>query len=436
MSNEEFENYVALIGKLLQLKPEQRDQIGGELQDHLQMRVADLTDDGLTKKAAIGQALEEFGDAAVMARNFQTIISMKRRRWMMRFATLSTAGLFVVATLLMAMWPDNARFGAPEFSTAQEVTTEAAAEKTTGYQLSDPTMRNKKTEEALKKVVNFDYDETPWVDIEEELEKNLGFNIFLHESAKDDGLPEDEPITLKLRDVTCGKALEILLELKNAAYTIDEGIVVVVSGDVVEDSKFMRMKMFDCRDLVELLPESYPMGYSTGGGGQGGGGQGGGGMFCVQGLSLAAQPQQGADTKPVTAEEDPDEKTESKSEKHTPPLVASRGATLLNILYSTIAPDSWVAGGMGLASANEVNGILIVRQSESEFRKIETLLSDLRVYTLSSKTGVKISSKAFSRKVAEAVKPDNVKPQTSADGKSNLFGGSDAEDDEDPFGAR
>ena len=43
MSNQEFENYVTLIGKLLQLTREQRDQISGELQDHLQMRVADLT---------------------------------------------------------------------------------------------------------------------------------------------------------------------------------------------------------------------------------------------------------------------------------------------------------------------------------------------------------------------------------------------------------
>ena len=125
MSNQEFENYVALIGKLLQLKPEQRDQIGGELQDHLQMRVADLVVDGMNKQSAISQALEEFGDAAVMAKNFQTVINMKRRRWMMRFATLATAGLFVVATLLMAMWPNNARFGAPEFSTAQETTGDA-----------------------------------------------------------------------------------------------------------------------------------------------------------------------------------------------------------------------------------------------------------------------------------------------------------------------
>ena len=70
MSNQEFENYVALIGKLLQLTREQRDQISGELQDHLQMRVADLASEGVSKQDAINQALEEFGDAAAMAKNF------------------------------------------------------------------------------------------------------------------------------------------------------------------------------------------------------------------------------------------------------------------------------------------------------------------------------------------------------------------------------
>ncbi len=77
MSNQEFENYVALIGKLLQLTREQREQISGELQDHLQMRVADLMSEGVAKQDAVAKALEEFGDAAVMAKNFQTVINLE-----------------------------------------------------------------------------------------------------------------------------------------------------------------------------------------------------------------------------------------------------------------------------------------------------------------------------------------------------------------------
>ena len=61
------------------------------------MRVADLVEDGMAKPDAVNQAVEEFGDAAVMAKNFQTVLNLKRRRWMMRFATISMAGAFLVA---------------------------------------------------------------------------------------------------------------------------------------------------------------------------------------------------------------------------------------------------------------------------------------------------------------------------------------------------
>ena len=120
MSNQEFENYIALMGKLLQLSQKQRDQIAGELRDHLQLRVADLQSEGIEEQDAIKQALEEFGDAAVMAKNFQSVINHKKRRWMMRFVTFSIAGSFLAAILLMALWPSESRFGAPSHSVAQD----------------------------------------------------------------------------------------------------------------------------------------------------------------------------------------------------------------------------------------------------------------------------------------------------------------------------
>ncbi len=411
MSNQEFENYVALIGKLLQLKPEQRDQIGGELQDHLQMRVADLVDDGMTKQSAISQALEEFGDAAVMAKNFQTVINMKRRRWMMRFATLATAGLFVVATLLMAMWPNNARFGAPEFSTAQETTAEAKDKvEDSVVHLSDATTRNLKAEKALEQAAFFDYDETPWSDIEEELEKTMGINIFLDDSAIDDSLPEDEPLSMRLNDVTLAKGLDLLLGTKNATYTIDEGIVVIISQDDAEDIERMRLKTFDCRDIVSMLPKSFGTIVEVKAG------KGGGGLFCLQ------------EQEPPEAKDEEKSDSETQSEEQAPLPPQTRGATLLNILYTSISPDSW-SHVQGLATANEVNGILIVRQTEVEFRKIDQLLSDLRAYGLDGKKRVKVGSRAFAPTAAKAV----AKTKTKPDNDSDPFARGKNEDDGNPF---
>ena len=276
MSNEEFENYVALMGRLLQFSPEQRDQISGELQDHLQMRTADLVSEGATKSDAISQALEEFGDAAVMAKNFQTVLKLNRRRWMMRFATYSIAGAFLAAVLTMAMWPDNARFGTPNHSLAQAGSANDDQSKSStniNPAVSNATQRTLAAEDALKKTVDFDFDEQPFAEVEEHLEALTGLNFLLHMSAMDDQLSEDEPITFNLKGIPLNKGLRLLLERNNATYVIDEGVVVIISLDDAQSSEWLRLKMFDCRDLIKVLPKTTQHSLN------GGGGFGGGGMF-------------------------------------------------------------------------------------------------------------------------------------------------------------
>ena len=64
MSNEEFENYLALVSRLLRLNRSQREMIRNEMRDHLETRVEEMVDSGVDRKDAIRSALEEFGDAA------------------------------------------------------------------------------------------------------------------------------------------------------------------------------------------------------------------------------------------------------------------------------------------------------------------------------------------------------------------------------------
>ena len=316
MSSEEFENYIALIGKLLQLSPEQRDQISGELQDHLQMRVADLIDEGVAKPDAIGQALEEFGDAAAMAQNFQTVLILNRRRWMMRFATFSIAGAFLAAVLTMAMWPDNARFGSPNTSMAQ---VEAGSQP--GQAAGDPveeapnaTQRTLHAEKTLKKVVDLNYTETPFKDVEGMLESITGLNFLLTSSAQDDSLGDDEPMTFHLTGMPLNKALFLMLETRNATYVIDEGVVVIISLDDLDNEKYFRVKVFDCRKLVEFFPRTQP---------------------------------------------------------------STEDRTLLDLVQSMVRPGSWQDTGQGLGQVQVVNGLLVVAQTEAILQEIENFLSDL-----------------------------------------------------------
>ncbi|MEM7784181.1 MAG: permease prefix domain 1-containing protein, partial [Planctomycetota bacterium] len=168
MSESEFENYVAIISKLLQLQRSEEELIAEELQDHLQLRVRDLECDGMTKPEAVRKALEEFGDAAVMAKNFQAVLKLKKKRWMMRFATFSVLGTFFLAVLAMAIWPEDARFGAPSQAVAtQETDGEAGIADDPGTEasfesnlLSETTKRNMATEAKLEETVAIKFVDT------------------------------------------------------------------------------------------------------------------------------------------------------------------------------------------------------------------------------------------------------------------------------------
>ena len=402
MSNEELEVYVALVAKFMQLSPEQRDLISGELQDHLQMRVEDLIHEGVSKSDAISQAVEEFGDAAVMAKNFQTVHNLKRRRWMMRFMTFSIAGSFLVAVLTMAMWPQDARFGSPSKSIAQQNDGSDLPAPKAKPTASDSTQRTGQTEAALKQAVDLDFDGTPFVEVKEELATKTGLNFILTDSASDDALPDDEPITFKITGMPLEKALDLMLATKNATYVIDSGVVLFISLDEAEDEKWFRVKMFDCRELVKVLPKTAPpvklfnfgggfSGRSGRGGfdGSGGGGGGGGGVFSIAPPSHQSQPQTGNNTKKQTAKKSPSESQlldkklqqimkmlEQEATRRQP--LPSVEYTLETLVRSMVGSETWVEGdGHGSASLKAVNGILIVRNSETILKQVENLLLDL-----------------------------------------------------------
>ena len=382
MSNQEFENYLKLIGKLLQLSPSQQAQISVELRDHLRSRVTELEDDGLAHEDAVSLAFEEFGDAALMAKNFQTVMKLKRRRWMMRFATLSMASVFLTAIFTMAMWPSNARFGAPESASANLAENLSNNQKRveindTPDRLSDATRRNLETEAKLREVVSLEYLEMPWSDIERDLEERGGFNIFLDQSARDDSLSVDEPLTFQLNQIPLEKALLMLLAEKNATFHIDYGIVVVISRDDAEDPRYMKVKMFNCRDLIDKLEENqdqlpplltelmgHPMSGSGGGGERADGSSSSGlGGIKADGTGTSGSAPSSGGFGGGGARQNPGE--------------LSAKDVLLDLVTSMITPEEWVSSGQGMADAKIVNGVLIVKHRQAALGEIESLLKDL-----------------------------------------------------------
>jgi hypothetical protein len=421
MSNAEFQNYLALIGKLLQLTRQQREAIGLELQDHLDSRVADLMELGVDRNEAIGQALEEFGDAALMAKNLQFVSQIKRRRWMMRIATFSIAGSFLVAVLTMAMWPENARFGGPDRSHAQ-VDKQDPADALSPNRLAIPNQEgspsagliggdpdqsatggatifslNKKIEQALKKTVDLDYQEMPWSEVQSDLSERFQINLITDQTALDDALAPDTLITSKFSDLPLEVCLKHMLNRANATFVVRDGILLVISMDYCNGPRFLTLRSFDCRALIEKLSLQQSSRkferLDALGTGVGMGGLGGGGMFravqegthSAQATSPSSSASQGggpvgsgAGSGAIGGQPFPANLTILPSHASSPQnkqsfRVVETPEDLLTslVMLMTDEVEKWEQIG----SVKVVNGCLIVRNTRDAIQEVEVFLN-------------------------------------------------------------
>ncbi len=107
MSEQEFELYLKLLSRCLGLTAAQREQIADELRDHLEERLEELVREGVPRDLAVIQAIDEFGDASVLAAHFTTIARMRRRRLVMRLSLGSVATLAAGLFVALALWPEG-----------------------------------------------------------------------------------------------------------------------------------------------------------------------------------------------------------------------------------------------------------------------------------------------------------------------------------------
>ena len=420
MSNEEFENYLALVSRLLRLNRSQREMIRNEMRDHLETRVEEMVDSGVDRKDAIRSALEEFGDAAGLANQFQLISNLNQKRWMMRFATFSIIGAFVAAVFMMSMWPGDARFGAPANSIAQqedpfgngggadnntnpfgnsgaqESDTKTNENKTKIKKRKRKTDWNKRIQTMLTSDWIVDYDETSFAEVMDELAEEFQINVLLDESASDDSLSPDTLVTLRLEGITVDKALRILLAPHNATFVVKDDVMRIISLDVANDPEYFRREIINCRSLLRLITvnEKYrvgtpisisPISEATGGGGEKGGGgfgggngrRGGGGVFNI-----------------ITAQDEKElaEKTKATGDKVRAGQVATTPKSpiagnylveyqtaepiLVDLIKSMIDPDGWDTSN-GDGTAQIVGGCLVVSQTEEVIGDLRQLLRDL-----------------------------------------------------------
>lgn len=341
----------------------------------------------------------------------------------MRLANFSVVGCFLVAILIMTMWPEGSRFGAPSrsFAKVQDSPEPVSDDRA----LSQDTSLAEVAEEALKLVVSLDFAELSFFEVKKQLEKKTGLEFVLTPSAINDSLSEQEIITFQMDAVPMNKGLALMLERYNAAYVIDGGIVKIVSLDDALDPKWHRIKMFDCRKLLNSLPATATVvsgnGFS-GGGAQGpgvGGNHAKGGFFAIQPMAPQLTLPQST---PAVPREEPEGNDSWLLEQKLNQLVAliqaqakksqpkpSSEHTLLDLVTSMISSDSW-EHAMGTGKIRVVNGILIVSQTDATLLEIEGFLADLEVNVLTS-GGTGLGEKSIKNPAANltagSVAPEN-----------------------------
>jgi hypothetical protein len=115
-----FDAFLAQVRRALRQRPQEAAAVTDELRDHLEERLAELIERGVPRESAVQTAIDELGEAASLAAEFNTVSRDLRRRWIMRYASGSVAAAVALFLVTMAFWPDTPQTPTPQ-ATAQDV---------------------------------------------------------------------------------------------------------------------------------------------------------------------------------------------------------------------------------------------------------------------------------------------------------------------------
>ena len=407
MDHREFDNYLTLLASLLRIRGEQREVIAQELRAHLEDRLDDLLDRGVDRDTAVQMALEEFGDAAGLAANFSLLTRNRRRRWIVKVTTFSTAALVLLAIGVMAMWPDqrpgpapqraNAQLKPPVLPEAQIALPPANAAKTPAATGTARTVKGEPAEGALQEKLaqrhTAEFVETPLNDVLNFLADAADVQIFINRKAlESEGLALDAPITMSLKNVRLDMLLDLILEQGSTngglAYVERDGILIVSTMTNLEGASEVRV--YNCRDLLTdaprhdkargipgmpgMMPGGVPMGLPGGAGGPPPGGAPGAAMpgpgpGAGFGGGLVGGPPPGMMGGGMGGGGEGPHLPLSEAEQ--------RAESLKKLLQTAVKPASWSDVG-GIGTISEYNGLIVINHDAKTHQQVENVLKMLR----------------------------------------------------------
>ncbi|MEO0587433.1 MAG: permease prefix domain 1-containing protein [Planctomycetota bacterium] len=281
MSEHEFEAYLNLLARTLRLSDAQREQIAGELRDHLEARLDELTEQGIDRHDAILQALDEFGDAGVLADDLARPRHQRTRRRLMQtsFATIAAAACAAIAVMYFA--PTNRQGQAPQLPA---IANEAPEQPTLRLE-GNPTLTldadtgattitaqrldiraAERGAAAVPDAIDLDFDQTPFQEVIAFFRDEANLNILVDwaDLSTFAEIANDQPVTATLREIDPYIALELVLDTlpphRDTVLAFERDGVLFVSTAINQPTPkapplVLEQATFDCTQLLQMRAE-------------------------------------------------------------------------------------------------------------------------------------------------------------------------------------
>jgi hypothetical protein len=371
MSDQEFDNYLALLSRLLKLGAKQRDAIAGELRSHLEDRLDELLARGMPRDEAVRQALEEFGDAAGLAAEFVSPRRDRRNRWIMRLTTASVAAIVLIAAGIFTFWPGTS---------AGPGAAAVVAQVPVGAPTATDALARRTLEQKLDQAVDVEFAESPFNEVIDFLQEKSGIQFVVKtKKLEEAGAAVDMPVNLNLKGVKLRTLLELLLEPLELTYMTKDDLILITTPEDAESPGRMIARVYDCRELLAMArpPGSTRPRAPTGGGG----------FFAVQDEPPTKQnpgPADGAASATSGAAASAADSSAGgggigiaggTSEAPAPSEI-SDAENLINVITTVIDAEMWVDVG-GPSAIAEYKGLLTVATTQETHQKVERLLNML-----------------------------------------------------------
>jgi hypothetical protein len=417
MSEQEFELYLKLLSRCLGLTSGQREQISDELRDHLEERLEELAGTGVPRDQAVLQALDEFGDAAVLAGHFTTIAHLKRRRFLMRLSLGSVVALAAALLVAFAFWPENHAVRGPQVVLAQnkiQQTFQRDGAKTTGsdkferiqpligmkatpsaskphepaaehhalveHPLSSDLGKNPKIEEALEAKVDFTIDPQPLKDAMDFIAQRYQIPILLDtKSLEDASVDSSAEVRMPYSGMKVRQLLTLLLQQGSQplAFYIEDGILRVSTSEQMRSYNYV--VVYDCRDLIHLKSTylsvaSTARSQAT----SAPNAEAGTSAFSVPETAQTVRQFGGAGAGNANGGGDAAAPKGKKKGENPKKSCSPDEIPLIRVIKFSVDASDWSDDAGAGPSISEIGGLLVVSQNFQVHEQIKCVLADLR----------------------------------------------------------